>query len=199
MKLLGPLWRDVPTAPQKQVTDCFCGLPRFNTLQTASLSMKTKVFLLLSGIMGVVVLIARTQTALNLGAGPWTGHGGEFFLNRTSYLSLLYQSNILATPRWDPSQRLPVSLQKSVTIAREELRKLVPDDREWKLASIELASLAIRAPSADDAWYYRIRFEPTVHYRLNSPNGPPYVDTVQIAVDFAGRPGVLLSRDQLLK
>lgn len=161
--------------------------------------MKAKAYpFLCAAALAAVVFIAHTQT-VNLGSGPWTGYGGDFTFNRTSYFSLLFQSNIVATPRWQTSQPLPLPLDKAVKIARGELHKLVPDDRQWKLTSIELESLAVRAPSADDAWYYRIRFEPTARARLQGPNPPPYLDNVQIAVDFSGRPGVLLSREELLK
>jgi hypothetical protein len=162
--------------------------------------MKTKVLLsLLAAISASIAFFAHTQNVVNLGEGPWTSYGAGFTLNNTQYFSLLVQSNILATMRWEPSRPLPISMDKAVKIARGELQKLVPDDREWKLTSIELESLALRAPSADDAWFFRVRFEPTGHARLNGPNPQPYVDKVEVAVDFAGRPGKIETYQEFLR
>lgn len=160
------------------------------------LSMRVRIFLsFCATIFAAVTFLAHTQTIKNLGSGPCTAYGGGFTLNQTSYYSILYQSNIVAAPRWDPSQPLPLSLEKAVQIARAEFHKLVPDDRGWKLDSIHLASLATSVPAPEDAWYYRIRFAPTIRSPVDRPYSRTYApEAVEIAVDFAGKPGLLSDR-----
>jgi hypothetical protein len=153
--------------------------------------MKTLACILIgAAALAGFVYLARTQTS-EAEHVPWTRYGTSFYVNDTSYLCDLERSNILSSPPWTPSAPLPLRPDKAVEVARAELQNLVQDGRVWKVTAIDLRSLAVTRPAAENAWYFCVHFEPTTHPRLSRTNLPRYVENAVICVDFAGRPGVI--------
>jgi len=104
----------------------------------------------------------------------------RFHLAGNEYSAVLFHRELKASPEWNPTMALPLSLAAVEANARTELHKLVTDAPEWETSSIQLNRVS---QSAEQRWYYAVSFYPVL--RLS---GLPH-DTVIIMLTIDGKPG----------
>jgi hypothetical protein len=103
-----------------------------------------------------------------------------FRLAGNEYSSVLFHREIRASPEWNPTMALPLSLGAVEANARTELLKLVPDASEWETTSIQFNRIS---QSAEQRWYYTVSFDPVLRLK-----GLPH-DEVIIMLTIDGKPG----------
>lgn len=103
-----------------------------------------------------------------------------FHFAGNEYRAVLFHRNIKASPEWNPTMALPLSLGAVEAVARAELYKLVTDGSEWETSNIELNRVS---QSAEQRWYYAVSFDPVL--RLS---GLPH-DVVVIMLTIDGKLG----------
>jgi len=97
-------------------------------------------------------------------------------LNGKDWLSVLKQPT--ASPEWQPSAALPISLAAAEKAARLELSKIVPDASEWVTTDFHISRFG-----AGPDWYYAVTLEPILQL-----SGEPR-ESFTALVDFVGTPG----------
>jgi hypothetical protein len=80
-----------------------------------------------------------------------------FHIGANEYLVTLEHDDVFDGPEWNPSRPLPLDFGKVEKIAREELRKLIPDDSHWEVTNLGLNRLW---QTLRPEWYYVIDLQP---------------------------------------
>jgi hypothetical protein len=71
----------------------------------------------------------------------WVPNTYFFQLDGQRYLARIAREAVLAGPAWDTFKPLPLSFAGVEEVARIELRKLVTDERTWRVKSFEFIHL----------------------------------------------------------
>lgn len=80
-----------------------------------------------------------------------------FHIGANTYQVTLEHDDVFDGPEWNPSLPLPLDFGKVEKIAREELRKLIPDDSRWEVTNLGMNRLG---QTLRPEWYYTIELRP---------------------------------------
>ncbi len=105
-----------------------------------------------------------------------------FHIAANAYRVTLDHGDIFDSPEWNPSLPLPLDFGKIEKIAREELRKLIPDDSRWEVTNLGLNRLA---QTLRPEWYYVIELRP----KWDGVMAPR--DRFSEIITLSGKPGKL--------
>lgn len=99
------------------------------------------------------------------------------------YESTVDKEAVMSSPAWNPSQPLPITLDKVLEIAKGELRKTVKDHAKWDLTSITAERLLGTEPQR---WYFVVHFAQLEVSEATKGDRHP---SMYFLVDAAGKPG----------
>ena len=132
-----------------------------------------------------IILCSAVMFAQSDFPARWSSVSHHFRIDGVAHVAQIEHGAVVASPPWDPSKPLPLSLKKVEQIARKELRKLVPNDGIWEVVQFQVSRL--QAPLNSPNWYYAVQFRTTVPRQEGSVTN--YYENACVLVDFEGKPG----------
>ena len=100
-----------------------------------------------------------------------------FRLNGKQGQSRLTREELASGPDWKPGMPLPLDLASAEAAGHAQLRRILPDDSEWRVAEMRLERLNAQK------WYLMVRFRPA------HPNRKPPSDYFCVLLNLSGKLG----------
>jgi len=147
--------------------------------------MNIKTLLTTSALLMVTIVTFAADESTDL-PGTWF-----CYADGADYQSTISREAVVSSPAWSPGAQLPLSLDRTLAVARTELAKLVKKPEEWDHSSITLARLRGTKP---EHWYFVVSFEQEFRPEQLSASFRPGM--VQILVDFSGQPGTVKPKER---
>ena len=110
----------------------------------------------------------------------------EFYVAGSQHATWLSASAIEASPDWQASDPLPLTLAQVEKTSRLELARLVTNDAPWSVTSFQLHSIAGRQSLK---WYFLVEMRP--FWEPGPAAAERSHDSFWLCVDFSGKPGMV--------